>query len=365
MKTALRVVRAIIANISRADLGLAAAGVAFFGMFAVFPAIAAVVALFGILADPVVVEDQFELWRDFMPEDVFRLLYSQISRLLAAQSDTLGWATIISVLLALWTSRASVSALIMGLNAIHGAPERTGMAHMIRVMVLTSGLILLAIFALLVVVVAPLVLAILPLPQITQLIAEGVRWLAGVAIVFIGLGALYRWGPNVPGDRASIANPGTFFAVLCGILASTGFSLYLSNFGRYNELYGSIGAVMALMMWLYIMALLALVGSAVNVALRAERRRRRELKAERIAARKAEREAARRAREQEQEDEAKASAGEEMQMPDEDMPDIGPGDLEKPGTLPDEERPPNERPPVSVHDDDPERPGHGSSVPER
>ncbi|NDV01018.1 YihY/virulence factor BrkB family protein [Pseudoroseicyclus tamaricis] len=318
--TALRVGKAIVDNVSRADLGLAAAGVAFFGMFAIFPALAAVIAIFGILADPGIVEDQFELWRQFIPEDVFRILYLQVSRLLDTQSDTLGWTTIIAVLLALWTSRASVSALIRGLNAIHGAPERTGLAHMIRVMVLTGTLILLAIVALLVVVIAPIVLAIVPLPQVTQLIAEGLRWVAGVAIVFFGLGALYRWGPNVPGDRASLANPGTFFAVLCGILASTGLSLYLSNFGNYNELYGSIGAVMALMIWLYIMALLALVGAAVNVALRAERRRRRELKAARIADRQAEKEASRARKEAEKHkgDGDPAMSGDEMTMPSED-----------------------------------------------
>ncbi|WP_373356700.1 YihY/virulence factor BrkB family protein [Pseudoroseicyclus sp. CXY001] len=318
--TPVRVGRAIIANISRADLGLAAAGVAFFGMFAIFPALAAVIALFGILADPVIVEEQFSLWRQFMPEDVFRILYSQVSRLLETQSDALGWATVISVLLALWTSRASVSSLVRGLNAIHGAPERSGLAHMLRVVSLTGGLMLLAIAALLVVVIAPLVLAVLPLPLLTQLIAQGLRWVVGVFIVFVGVGALYRWGPNVPGDRASIANPGTFFAVTCGILASTGFSIYLSNFGSYNELYGSIGAVMALMMWLYIMALLTLVGAAVNVALRAERRRRREARAERLAKRQAEREAvkARREAERHKDDEQHGMAGDEMTLPSED-----------------------------------------------
>jgi len=129
-------------------IGLIAAGVAFFGMFGVFPGIGAVIAVFGLIADPIVVADQLELMRDVIPTEAYAIFQAQIDRVLNARSDTLGWATFVSLALALWSSRAAVAALMGGINAIEGVKPRSGFRQAIVALILTSSLVLVATTAL-------------------------------------------------------------------------------------------------------------------------------------------------------------------------------------------------------------------------
>lgn len=252
----------------RAHLTLIAAGVAFFGMFAIFPAMAALIAIFGLVADPAVVETQFELMEDVIPAEAYGLFDAQLTRLLGTRSETLGWATVLSTGLALWSARAGVAALMRGLNVIHGGRNRSGLRHYAVALMLTVCLIGIAVVTLLVVVVAPILLAFLRLPVGVGLLLSAVRWLAALFILMAALGLLYRFGPNRGAQRMAWITPGSIFVVVTWLIASMGFSAYLSNFGSYNEVYGSIGAVVAMMMWLYISAYLVLFGAVLNVELR-------------------------------------------------------------------------------------------------
>ena len=148
-------------------LGLIAAGVGFFGMFAIFPAIAAVIAIFGLVADPAVVSEQLVLLQDVIPTGAYGLFEQQINGLLQARSETLGLATAISILLAVWASRARVAALMGGLNAIEGMPNRNGAKQILVAMLLTICLMMLAITAMIALVILPLVLAYVPLASKT------------------------------------------------------------------------------------------------------------------------------------------------------------------------------------------------------
>ncbi|MBM1219552.1 YihY/virulence factor BrkB family protein [Ponticoccus sp. SC2-23] len=251
----------------RANLTLISAGVAFFGMFAIFPAMAALIAIFGLVADPAVVETQLELMQDVIPAEAYNLFHAQLMRLLGARSETLGWATALSTGLALWSTRAGVAALMRGLNVIHGGRNRSGLRHYAVALMLTICLIGIAVLALLVVVVSPILLAFLPLPVGVGLLLSAVRWLAALFILMAALGLLYRFGPNRADQRTAWITPGSIFVVVTWLIASMGFSAYLSNFGSYNEVYGSIGAVVAMMMWLYISTYLVLFGAVLNVEL--------------------------------------------------------------------------------------------------
>lgn len=255
----------------RSNLGLIAAGVAFFAMFAIFPAIAALIAVFGLVADPGVVEGQLDMMADFIPQEAFGLFKDQIDRLLSTRTETLGWATIVSISLALWSARAGVAALMRGLNAISGARNRGGLRHYAVALLLTACLIGIAVAALLVVVVAPIILAFLPLGTLTTVALQALRWLMALFILMAALGLLYRFGPNERGHRTGWVTPGAAMVVVLWIVASVGFSIYLTNFGSYNEVYGSIGAVIALLMWLYISAYLVLMGAVLNLTLEADR----------------------------------------------------------------------------------------------
>ncbi|MFV0492646.1 MAG: YihY/virulence factor BrkB family protein [Pseudorhodobacter sp.] len=258
-------------RLNRVDLSLVSAGVAFFGFLSIFPAIAATITIWGFAFDPAVIQSQLDLAEDFLPAGAYDLLYGQVQRLLATNTRSLGLATILSALLALWSSRAGVGALISGLNALHDFPARGGVRHVIWALVLTVTLIGLVLAAMALTVVLPLVLAALPMldeARITGMI--GINYVLGLLFVVIGIALTYRLGPNWPKGhkRPRILSPGLVIAVLLWVAVSRGLVFYLANFGEYNKVYGSIGAVVALMFWFYLSAYSVLLGAAINAVRR-------------------------------------------------------------------------------------------------
>lgn len=250
-------------------LGLIAAGVAFFGMLAMFPAVGALIALVGLVADPVAVEQALELANDFLPRDAAMILSDQIDRLTGAASEALGLTSIISLLMATWSARLGVGALIQGMTAIYGAEPRGGVRGTILALFLTVVLMAVGVVAVTAMLLAPVTLSMLgrffPGDSYLPMIAEVVRWSVALLALIVGLGLFYRYGPNRPKDqRSAFLSYGLFLALFLWSLASVGFSIFLANFGNYNEVYGSIGAVIALLMWLYISAYAVLIGAALN-----------------------------------------------------------------------------------------------------
>ena len=260
-----RILAAVWKSAGEKHLGLIAAGVAFFGMFGIFPGIAAVIAIFGLVADPMVIAEQLVLMQDIIPPDAYQLLSSQINRLVNAPSQALGWATFVSITLALWSCRAGVGALIGGLNAIAGQRVRNGIWQMVVAFLLTVALVSLAITALTVVVLLPIALAFIPMATSTAWLLEGVRWLIALGVLMLALSLLYRFGPARIGSRGRWFTVGAFVVVVLWVAASAGLSFYLTNFASYNEVYGSIGAVIGLLLWLYVSAYLILLGAALIV----------------------------------------------------------------------------------------------------
>ena len=253
--------------IDQKNLALISAGIAFYGILAVFPGLAAIIAIWGLVSDPAIVDAQLDLMRGSIPDDAFRLLSVQVERLVRTSSSTLGWAGALSILFALWSARSGVSARIRGLNTIHGTRNRGGVMHYLIALFLTACLVGVALVALTTIVIVPIILAFLPLGNFAELVIEVIRWSTAITVLLMALSLLYRYGPNRPDYRMSWITPGSFLVVIFWAAASAGFSLYLSNFGTYNEVYGSIGAVIAMLMWLYISAFLILLGASLNVEL--------------------------------------------------------------------------------------------------
>lgn len=246
-------------------IGLIAAGVAFFGMFAIFPGLAAIIALFGLLADPAVVAQQLDLMKEVIPEAAFGLITAQVDRLLGAQTGTLGWAGLVSIALAVWAARAGVAGLMGGLNAIANRPPRNGFKQALVALTLTVVLVSLSIVAMLAVIVAPLVLAFAPLADSSAEVLDAIRWVVAFVVLYAALSLLYRFGPNQRGARVRWFTVGALTAIILWFFASIGLSYYLSNFASYNEVYGSIGAVIGMLLWLYVSAYLILLGAALNL----------------------------------------------------------------------------------------------------
>lgn len=255
-------------RIEQAELSLISAGVAFFGFLALFPATAVIIALWGAFSDPAVIESEVQLLRAVLPPEAHGLVLDQVRALMAVSGAPLGWATALSTLFALWSARAGVAALIRGLNAVHGLPNRASTHHQVQAMILTVALIALALAAMLATVVAPLVIAALPVPGDDAVWLHRANLALGVVLVVISISLAYRFGPNHR-TPPRLFTPGLAVAVGLWALAARGFMLYLANFPSYNKVYGTIGAVVILLMWLYVSAFSVLLGAAVD----AERRR--------------------------------------------------------------------------------------------
>lgn len=248
-------------------LGLIAAGVAFYALFSLFPGLAALIALWGFLADPEVVAGEVELLAEFLPEEAYGLVAAQVDALVAGNQSTLGWTTALSLAVALWSARAGVGAMVRGINAIHGTENRGGLGHALAALALTVALLGVGVVVLAAVVVLPILLALLPPGPWTGLIPTAAQWGLAIAAVLAAIALIYRYGPNRPGRRTPWITPGLLLSAVLWAAASVAFSEYLANFGNYNQIYGSIGAVIALLTWFYLGAYFILLGAALNAEL--------------------------------------------------------------------------------------------------
>ena len=249
------------------DLGLVAAGVAFFGFLALFPAITAIITLWGYAADPMVIRGQLAPVEQFLPPDAFLLLSAQVEGLLATANRNFGWAGLLSTGLAIWSARAGVAALIQGLNAINGLPPRSGLRHVLRSVVLTLVLVVLALLAMAMMVVAPLVIDFLPLGAIQARLLGSANLILGLVLLVLAIATVYRIGPHHQAPPSRFLTPGLAVAVILWAVSSRGFVFYLGNFANYNQIYGSIGAVAAFLVWFYLSAYAVLLGAAVDAEL--------------------------------------------------------------------------------------------------
>ncbi|MEI4471908.1 YihY/virulence factor BrkB family protein [Frigidibacter sp. MR17.24] len=267
LKTFLEIGSGMMKIIDERNLGLVAAGVAFYAMFAIFPALAAVVSVWSWLAaDPEVLESYLLVARGFIPDEAFGLIAGQVSALVAASAQSgIGWRTLISLMIALWSTRAGLASVVQGLNAIHGYPNHRTAKQFLLPLILTMTVLGMAILALATVVVLPILLHILPLGPIEGRIIGGIPWVITFLLLLVTIAMVYRYGPNTRRAlRAGWLTPGAGLAAALWAAASLAFSLYLSNFGAYNRVYGSLGAGVALLMWFYLSAYAVLLGAALN-----------------------------------------------------------------------------------------------------
>lgn len=255
----------VLARAARAHLGMTAAAVAFFGFLSIFPGIATVIALWSLMADPRAIRQEMQFIADLLPRDAFSLIDAQVESLLSATGSDLGWATLVSLVVAFWSARAGVAGMISGLNAVHHHPERGNVRHTLLALALTLVLVLIALAALVAAVVVPLLLRFVPLGTMAALALELANSILSMGLLVLGLALTYRYGPNRPENvETRLFTRGLLVAMVLWLIISRGFVIYLANFNNYNQVYGSIGAVVILMMWLYLSAYAVLIGAAVD-----------------------------------------------------------------------------------------------------
>jgi membrane protein len=262
---------AVSARVGNGHFGLIAAGVAFYAMFAVFPGLAAAVAVWGMFADPSVIAGYLAVAERFLPPEAAGLIHDQVMGLITAPKAALQWTTVLSIGIALYSARAGVSALVQGLDVVHRATPRGWIKGYAVDFVLTLALIGALFVALVTVVVVPILLSWFPSGTFSVWLTKVLPWAAMFILVLTCLSILYRFGPNVEGGfRSPWITVGVLVAALGWAGVSIGFSIYLANFNAYNAIYGSIGAVIILMVWLYLSVWSVLLGGAINAELHAQ-----------------------------------------------------------------------------------------------
>jgi membrane protein len=259
---------AVFTRVGDGHFGLIAAGVAFYAMFAVFPGLGAAVALWGLVADPGVIAGYLEVAERFLPPEAGLLVHDQVIGLITAPRTALGWTTALSLGIALYSARAGVSALVQGLDVVHRARPR-GWVRGYAVDFILTGALLAALFvALVTVIVVPILLSYVTFGTFEAWLTKVLPFGAMFLLVLTCLSILYRFGPNVEGGfRSPWISVGVLVAAMTWAGVSIGFSIYLANFNSYNAIYGSIGAVIILMMWLYLSVWAVLLGGAINAEL--------------------------------------------------------------------------------------------------
>ena len=252
-------------RIGEHNLSLLAAGIAFWGVLALFPAIAALVSLYGYLADPANIAATLETIRPFLPAEVHAAVEAQLAALTAARPAALGTASLLSLLFALWSARNGVSAMIQGLNvAYHEKDTRGVVASTAVTLLLTVLLIGLVMIALIALVVVPALINLLPIGPLAEWTARLARWPILAAAAVGGVALLYRYGPQRKNAKMRWISWGAVLAVALWLVASVLFSYYAANFANYNVTYGSLGAMVVLLTWFYISAFVVLAGAQLD-----------------------------------------------------------------------------------------------------
>lgn len=244
---------------------LVAAGIAFFGMLALFPGIAALVGIYGLVSDPSAIMAQIRPLNDFLPEDAYALIEEQIEALLSDGGRSLSIASLIAVAFAIWSARLGVGALIDGVNVAYSERNERGIvAYYAFSLFLTVIMVFVLVCAILAIVVVPAAFRAMHVGREAEWIVSLVRWPVLLATLMLGLGVLYRYGPQRHEAKIPWITWGAVLATVLWLLGSLAFSWYVSNFADYSATYGSLGAIAGLMLWFYVGSYAILLGAEFN-----------------------------------------------------------------------------------------------------
>jgi membrane protein len=253
---------------NRDNLSVVAAGCAFFALAAIFPALSALISLYGLTADPATVEQQFRMLGSVLPPQAYDIVIEQIHRISTAPSGTLGWSLALSLGLALWSANAGTQAMMAALNIAYEEPERRSLfQYYLNAFTFTIIGILGAVVMLFAIVYVPILFAFAGYSHAFEFIVGVVRWPFLALFVLFMLAVLYRYGACRRSAKWHWVSVGSLFAMVVWLIASAAFSLYVSNFANYDRLYGSLGAVIILLFWLYISFYIVLLGAEINAEL--------------------------------------------------------------------------------------------------
>jgi membrane protein len=257
--------RRVQQNMADDNLTLVAAGVAFYAMLALFPAMISMVTVYALVADAEQVRTQLEPVLTGLPPDARTLILRQLTSAVEKSDGGLTLGLVVSLVATVWAASGGMAALMTGLNIITEQKETRSFVKLrVTALVLTLAALVAAVVALGLIAAFPVALDWLGLDPVAAVAAHAARWLMLVVLVAVGLAVARRYGPAPHGACWRWVTPGTLTSVVVWVLASAGFSLYVSFFGSYDKTYGTLAAVIVLLLWLYLSAFAVLLGAEID-----------------------------------------------------------------------------------------------------
>jgi membrane protein len=253
------------------NLSALAAAAAFYALLAIFPTLTAVVSVYGLVADPSMVERQVLALDQLLPPEAAKLVATWLQALVQGPPARFGVGLLIGVLLALWSMWSATGMLMIAINACYRDKERRGFVRFnLEALALGAGLVLLGVAAVLLIAVLPILLDQLPMPREWHAVISLVRWPVLAAMGIVALAIVYRYARARTARKWQWFSWGAVLATALWLIGSVAFSFYVSEVGSYDRTYGSLGAVIVLLLWFYMTAFVILVGAELNAEIERE-----------------------------------------------------------------------------------------------
>jgi membrane protein len=247
------------------NLGLLAAGVSFYAFLSIFPALTALVSIYALFADPAQIEQQVQAASGVLPEQAYTVLQTQLHRIAQSSGGALGIGALAGILIALWSANKATKGLFLAMSIVYDEQEERSFLRMNgQSLLMTLGLLVAALVTIFLIAVFPAVIAAIGLVGAAETITTLARWPVLIGLVLVALAVLYKFAPDRDRPQWRWASPGALLATGLWLIVSIGFSIYAQNFGSYNETYGSLGAVVVLMTWIWLSATIVLTGAELN-----------------------------------------------------------------------------------------------------
>lgn len=261
-------------SISENNIFLVSGGVTYAGVVALFPGLAALVSIYGLVMDPAQIEKQVNALSGVLPQETRQMLAAQLHQLVSGSHGKLGIAAILGLLLALWSASRGMSGMITAMDIAYEQPERRGFIRFnVTALVLTVAMMLGGIIAIALVAGLPAVVQILGIGGTLKWLLLLLEWPLLVVLVMIALAVLYRYAPDRDEPQWRWVSPGALIATLLWVAGSALFTVYVTSFDSYDKTYGSLGGAVVLLTWLYLSSFSMLLGAVINAQSERQTRR--------------------------------------------------------------------------------------------
>ena len=258
-------------KIAEDRIGLIAAGMAFYGLLALFPTLSAIVAIAALFAEPQALTAQINALAGVVPREVTEIIAGQIEELTGSRSSGLGFAAILALLIAVFSASKGTFSLMQGINAAYNETEKRGTVKLFAMRIALTAFLIFGVCAgFAITLLVPAATALFDGNPFVEGLIAALAYLVVFILTICGLAVLYRYAPSRRHARMRWISPGALVACVIWIVASAGFAFYVGSFATYNETFGTLAGVVVLLMWFWISAYIILLGAELNAEMEAQ-----------------------------------------------------------------------------------------------